>query len=365
MKRMKKSMVKTTMLLLLTGTLIGCGGETERAESIETAVSEAAGTDNGEIVTEEVKERGLTFRISQEYADKGVQLESYNENTKGYQNISITYYSPTADQLFDEIFAMTAEERSPEKEEEYLYKIWDSSRTLMEIVMVKTEEYEAQTAEGKQPEDFMVHTPAEWFGTNGDYTYLISIPDLDYGKLTEEEISVYEECKEYMQTVKENLMFIPVEEENTDTEIGDRIPAFVSEDLYGNQVDETIFSEHKLTAVNVWGTFCSPCIEEMPELAQWSENMPDGVGLIGIVGDVDGKEDTEHLELARKITEKAGAEFTNIIGGDAMEELLDGIIGFPTTFFADEEGNIVGEPIVGADVEGYRNFVEEYLNGQN
>ena len=91
--------------------------------------------------------------------------------------------------------------------------------------------------------------------------------------------------------------------------------------------------------------------------------MPENVQIIGIVGDIAGEGDTEHLELARKIAEKAGVEFANIICNDDFKELMRGIIGYPTTIFVDSNGNIVGESIVGGDVADYKTAVEEYLNG--
>ena len=69
-----------------------------------------------------------------------------------------------------------------------------------------------------------------------------------------------------------------------------------------------------------------------------------------------------HLDLAREITDRSGADFTQLIGNEDFAEWLKGIVGVPTTFFVDREGKIVGEPIVGADVEAYRKFVEEYLS---
>ena len=42
---------------------------------------------------------------------------------------------------------------------------------------------------------------------------------------------------------------------------------FETTDIDGNQVSSAdIFSQHKITMVNIWGTFCGPCIDEMPDL---------------------------------------------------------------------------------------------------
>ena len=54
-------------------------------------------------------------------------------------------------------------------------------------------------------------------------------------------------------------------------------------DLYGNPVDSEIFKDYEITIVDVWGTYCSPCIKAMPVLASLHEKYEDkGVNVIGI-----------------------------------------------------------------------------------
>lgn len=136
---------------------------------------------------------------------------------------------------------------------------------------------------------------------------------------------------------------------------------FTAENLALESVDSSIFAEKDLTVLNVWGTFCGPCINEMPELGEWQRELPENVQIIGLVADVAGKEDKEHIELASMILEKTNAQFTNIIPNNDFAELLSGVVGVPTTFFINKEGKIVGKPIVGAQVPKYKSFVEEYL----
>ncbi len=143
-----------------------------------------------------------------------------------------------------------------------------------------------------------------------------------------------------------------------------QMPKFTSKDLKGNTVTENIFAEKDLTVLNIWGTFCSPCIEEMSELGEWAETMPDNVQLIGLIYDMESEDDNTHYDLAVEIMEKAEADFTQIIINKDFEDIIKGVIGVPTTLFIDKNGTIVGEPIIGADVDGYKKFVEDYLNGK-
>ncbi len=140
-----------------------------------------------------------------------------------------------------------------------------------------------------------------------------------------------------------------------------QMPEFTTEDLDGNPVTQDLFGEKDLTVVNIWGTFCSPCIGEMPELAAWDEELPDNVQLVGLICDIQGDEDVKGRELAAAIVEKAGVGFPQLIANEDFAPLMQWVVGVPTTIFVDKDGKLVGEPIVGAYVEGYRSFVEDYL----
>lgn len=167
---------------------------------------------------------------------------------------------------------------------------------------------------------------------------------------------------------RENTLSSPAAEGRDDVDAqalqtdSNLFPAFTATDLDGNTVTESIFSEKDLTVLNIWGTFCGPCIGEMPELGEWAKEMPDNVQILGLIIDINGEDDTEHRDLAVDITQKAGADFTNLIANADFAPILREVIGVPTTLFIDGDGNIVGDPIVGADVNGYKTFVEEYLN---
>nr|WP_024835150.1 TlpA disulfide reductase family protein [Clostridium sp. 12(A)] len=357
MKRIKNYVAIALATVTILTTVSGCSP----TQKVETNGALPVNSDGN--VTTEVKERGLKFTISQEYMDKGVTLEGYNQNLDGYRIVSITYYSPTATEALETIINMDEEKRTKEVSDEYTQKIWNTSRTIMDIVMLETDEYKKLVDSGTSLDKITGYSPSEELGTNDGYTYIISIPDLDNGDLSEDEIKQYNQCKEYMKTVKENLSFIPVELENTDTVLGETMPSFTTNDLNGNAVTNDIFGKKKLTVVNVWGTFCGPCIEEMPELQKWSEEMSDNVQIIGLVGDIEGENDKKHLDLAKKIVNKAGVNFTNLIANDDFKDMMSGIIGFPTTFLVDQNGAIVGDPIVGAEMDSYKSAVEAYLNG--
>lgn len=143
-------------------------------------------------------------------------------------------------------------------------------------------------------------------------------------------------------------------------ESGKNIGTFVSEDMEGNEVSEAIFGDKDVTVLNIWATFCGPCIGEMPELAALADELPDNAQVIGVVIDT---QDAGNIDLAKEICSENGVKFTNILASETVLETFGFIEAVPTTFILDRSGNVVGEPIVGANVEGYKKAVEEYLAG--
>lgn len=125
---------------------------------------------------------------------------------------------------------------------------------------------------------------------------------------------------------------------------------FTSVDLEGIPVDESIFADADLTVVHIWGTFCGPCIMEMPDYAEFYQNMPEGVNLIGIVCDVT-EDDAQGIQDAKEIMDDAGATFLNVCASDTVLPLIEDIQFVPSVFFVDRNGHQVGEMMDGASYE--------------
>lgn len=149
-------------------------------------------------------------------------------------------------------------------------------------------------------------------------------------------------------------------------EVYGKFAEFTTNDIDGNEVTQSIFANKDLTVVNIWGTFCGPCINEMPELGAWEKELPDNVQIVGLIVDISSTDNETQIAAAKQITEKADVGFVNLIGGNgAFDELIGSIVGVPTTIFVDKSGNIVGEIIVGADVDRYKSFVNKYVEALN
>jgi thiol-disulfide isomerase/thioredoxin len=128
---------------------------------------------------------------------------------------------------------------------------------------------------------------------------------------------------------------------------------FSAKDLNGHTVDNSFFANQRLTMVDVWGTFCGPCIREMPDLAQLPSVFPStDFAILGIIVDTssevnDANKATE--ATARQLVSTAGATYMNVIPDKAiMNELLAGVSVVPTTFFVDRTGTVVGTVLTGS-----------------
>lgn len=160
----------------------------------------------------------------------------------------------------------------------------------------------------------------------------------------------------------------PQEAEATEAADNNYVPAdpdlaFESQDIYGNPVSSDIFSKADVTVVNIWGTFCDPCIGELPHLEEWRQNMPDNVQIIGIVCN-SYEADDRGAQDAQFLVEQAGVKYTNIITGSDMYDLMSQFEYVPTTILVDREGNRIGEPITGAYVDAYKKAVSDYLSNE-
>ena len=139
--------------------------------------------------------------------------------------------------------------------------------------------------------------------------------------------------------------------------------SFETTDLDGNVVKSAdLFKEHRLTMVNIWGTFCGPCIDEMPELEKLNYRLKQkDCAIVGIVCDVESPEDSETIGAAKSLIDEIGVKYTNLIPWEDSFDLFPAEY-VPTSYFVDEKGQIVGEAAVGArSADNYEELIDELL----
>lgn len=338
MKKLAKS-----VSLLLALLLAACGALAESGESypIESPYT------------------GLRVTVDAEHADLGIVG---GESLDAMGNVCFDLYfayMPALEALEQQLDAVLEsgdqDQLNALVEEYYQHVVWLASVSLLDKA-----DSDAQLAAGTTLAEQIGAEEAETFGENGEYAYALqTIAAEPTESMDEEEIAQLNAAAAYVPELLKTVEFIDVEplpEEGKITEIA----PFTTTDLDGNEVTNAIFGEKDLTVVNFWGTFCGPCINEMPELGEWSRSMPENVQIIGVLVDVNSADDEDGVAAARQIVADTGADYPQLIGNEDFN-MLASVSAVPTTIFVDREGNVVGGTVVGADVAQYKAFVEEYL----
>ena len=236
---------------------------------------------------------------------------------------------------------------------------------LWEKVFMAADKGMSMQEDGKNYGDFLLDTveAAKEQFTDKEYEWLkksaTEISNIE-NKLTELE----EKYPEIMQKSMDGDMSMPSDQSGTgkmDNQSGadkmaeqgsmQKFPAFEGKDLDGNTVkSDELFSGNAVTVVNFWFTTCNPCVGELAELDALNKELAEkGGALIGVnTFTLDG--DKAAIADAKDVLAKKGATYQNIYfgsGGDAGK-FVENVFAYPTTYVVDRNGNIVGDPIVGA-----------------
>ena len=163
-----------------------------------------------------------------------------------------------------------------------------------------------------------------------------------------------EKFPELMPETPDGTVSVPAENGKPIEQNSNPFPAFEGKDLDGNPVkSDELFSANAVTVVNFWFTTCNPCVGELSELDALNKELAKkGGALIGVnTFTLDGNEAA--ISEAKDVLAKKGATYQNVYFASDGEagKFTTNIFAYPTTYVVDRNGNIVGEPIVGAITE--------------
>ena len=229
---------------------------------------------------------------------------------------------------------------------------------LWEKVFMAADKGMTMQEDGKNYGDFLLKTieDAEEEFSDEEFAWLkesaTEISNIE-NKLTELE----EKYPEIMQKSMDGDMSMPAgSDTSTPPDDGSmqKFPAFEGKDLDGNTVkSDELFSANAVTVVNFWFTTCNPCVGELSELDALNRELAKkGGALIGVnTFTLDGDETA--ISEAKDVLAKKGATYQNVYFDSDGEagKFTTNIFAYPTTYVVDRNGNIVGEPIVGAITE--------------
>ena len=203
----------------------------------------------------------------------------------------------------------------------------------------------------------------EELGTSGETTFFLG----QYARLDEDALeyrehmgSFYDEFVSLCEDKDTFLSGLTLSEPKWphSTGAGDVI-SFETTDLEGNPVtSDMIFGGSKVTMVNVWATWCGPCVNELPELGKMAEEFEaKGCRIVGLCNDAVTEQTAQE---AMSILSEAGADYLNITPPENADDLFT-LEAYPTTYFIGSDGQILADPIVGAYPGTYPEALAEAL----
>ena len=273
-----------------------------------------------------VPERGISLPFTEEDTAAGLSTAYFMSSTEVFPNLPLLEISYTDIDAMNALFEQYTEEDLEDDEifYEVLTAAFSLKHNLFDIILLETDRLNEALAAGATVESLL-----GWQEENGELSVLTENDGYTYMICSTAANSTYEDeaLKQKVlamaaraQELLDSAEYMPVVFGVGEVTVTpDAFPAFETVDLNGSVVTSEIFSGKDLTVINIWGTYCNPCIDEMPDLAEWSTSMPENMQLIGLVSDLSSADDAETLELAQMICEATGA---NVEGCKAAAEAL-------------------------------------------
>lgn len=139
--------------------------------------------------------------------------------------------------------------------------------------------------------------------------------------------------------------------------------AFTAMDVDGQEVTSEIFENARLTMLNIWATYCNPCLEEMPYLGEISSEYDAAdFQLVGIVSDVSETSSQKDIDYAKELIAQTQANYPHLLlGQDLYSTLVGGVSAVPTTFFVKQDGEVLGYFVGAADKETWKELIDGLL----
>ncbi len=108
--------------------------------------------------------------------------------------------------------------------------------------------------------------------------------------------------------------------------------------------------------VNFWGTYCPPCVAELPELQEVYDELHDqGLVIIGLNVE-------EKPEKVKAFVQENHITFPIIISDDATVNAIFGLKHMPTTWIIDQNGIMRGKVVGQMDKATARKIAHKLLN---
>ena len=131
----------------------------------------------------------------------------------------------------------------------------------------------------------------------------------------------------------------------------------------GERVTDSCFADSKLTMINLWGTYCNPCLAEMPDLGEIAASYDKAdFQLMGIICDVPEGAEQKDIDNAKTLIEKTGANYPHLLLSESLYvNLVGGTDAVPTTFFVNSKGEVLGYVVGANSKDTWVDLIEQLL----
>ena len=301
---------------------------------------------------------GLTMKLPKELLKQikaqtiaMISNEGWNENGDVIKYAYLSWNEMTEEQKEEEVDKLGT-----------AYEDWCNSLGKIGVIGVYDEDSQ------KKLDEITGCTEHKEIGSSSDgkYKYYLST-NKDAEESLKKEVEEIDVTLTEMTPPQQLSAFDQPQDTSSNAEDSTTVGKFETKGIDGKDYTEKVFSDYDLTLVNIFTTWCSPCVNEIPELEKLYKEMKEkGVGVVGVVLDTvgdDGKQDDATVKKAGVLQEKTKASYPFLIPDSTMMNgRLNGISAFPETFFVDKEGNIVGETYSGSHtLDEWKEIVEKEL----
>lgn len=138
---------------------------------------------------------------------------------------------------------------------------------------------------------------------------------------------------------------------------------FEATTVNGEALTSECFGESKLTMMNVWGTYCGPCLNEMPYLGEIATAYDKAdFQMIGIICDVEEKSEDEDVAYAKSLIEQTQANYQHLLLSESLySNLVSAVTAVPTTFFVNQKGEVLGYVVGALEKENWEELINDLL----
>lgn len=368
---MKKKFLSVLLLSILSFSVIGCASDKNKNtdKSLNEKIEEQVEIPN----LKKIDEMGVSFNYTDDWtsAIKDGNTGALMDGIPGYVLGSFSvYFTPSS--IVEKSKELEKNENLTDQEREDFLK--ESQQKMKPVFEIYTINKSNESSVDEKYKKFFEDNKSK-FGedvilkTEGDLEYhFVYNESPDLSNYSEEEKSQFNKLHGQVNKIKDSIeCYKPVSREEKDKKNKEEILKqkleFKTKTIDGKDIDSSIFSDSKVTMVNIWATTCGPCIEELPEIQKLYDDMKEsGVNVIGILTDLP---DDEAQELAKEIVKKKEVKFDNIIPDDNLKNgILKNITSTPTTIFIDSNGNLSDQVVIGANVEAYKTKIKEIINNK-